>query len=363
MQHRRVLGSCVFAATLWVGCGGSTNGASVADASPPDDASAPFAPSDAASPDALEQSDGSTPSPSALGTVTSVTDGDCGGAGGGICKLLTVTCAGIDAATATLKIDDPGNATRTVAILGPGGGTAFYDKVNLVSRYTEKGFRVVQIKWPDDWEYSATGTGTKAAACRPATVFRWIFDNLHQGGASHPYCVHGSSGGAGALGYALVNYGLSTIIDFAVMSFGPVFSEIQYGCDPSLYTGAARNLCPELPSAPFTYNDNSNRVGLNRWEGTSTCVTGPASPTDIAKWTADSIDTDADFAMPRTGTAYYYCSQPANAGAGLGSFFIDKANAATKSVTCFADCASEDLTAQDVAKIVDDADVGCVTRH
>ncbi len=305
--------------------------------------------------------------PLPLGEVTAVEAGvDCDAQGQSGCTVLTVQCPNIEDAVATLKISEPKAPTRTVAILGPGGGTAFYDPSNLVSGYTGQGFRVVQVKWGGAWEYAQKNPSVTSAACRPATVFRWIFAHLHRGGIQSGFCVHGSSGGSGAVGYALARYGLKGIFDFAVMSFGPVFSEIQYGCDPALYGGPMPFVCPALPHAGFEYNAGSNTKSLNQWENTATCTSEPSAigAADIAKWTADRIDTEAaDFDYPQTGSAYYYCV-PANAGAGLGAFFIAKAHALSSATTCFTDCTStEGVVAADVRQMVADMATGCTPHH
>lgn len=295
-----------------------------------------------------------------LGTVASTGAVACAHNSPGACETVTVSCPGIEAIAATLKIIEPTNPTRTVTVIGPGGGTHFYETSNLVANYVAKNFRVVLVQWDTDWELATTNPSVKAAACRPATIYQWVHDRYQAPGAA--YCVHGSSGGSGAVGFALSHYGLGSIIDHALMSFGPVFSEIQYGCKPDLYTGGARDLCPALHDAPFAYNDTRNAMALNAWEGTNTCVIGEPSAADVAKWTADSIDTGGVYDYPDTGTSFYYCV-PANAGAGLGTFFIDRITTPIKSTTCFTDCAAEDLTNADMREMIDEMDQDCIVRH
>lgn len=93
-------------------------------------------------------------------------------------------------------------------------------------------------------------------------------------------------------------------------------------------------------------------------------MAGAPSTSDVAQWTADSIDTGGAFAWPQTGTAYYACV-PSNTGAGLGSFFVERANAVNPPVAahCLTDCANEDLGTADMQMIVDDLAAGCVPRH
>ncbi|MEO8550192.1 MAG: hypothetical protein ABI678_09460, partial [Kofleriaceae bacterium] len=302
-----------------------------------------------------------SPAPTALplGEVVVTGPTACSG-GAGTCEAVTVSCPGIEAIDATVKIVEPANPTRTVTVIGPGGGTHFYETANLVDDYLARSFRVVLVQWHGDWELSSTHPSLKAAGCRPATIYQWVHDRYAAPGAA--FCVHGSSGGSGAVGYALAHYGMSSIIDHALMSFGPVFSEVQYGCEPALYTGGPRYLCDELPDAPFAYNVNQNAPALNAWEGTSTCVVGDPSAEDVARWTADSIDTGGTYDYPDTGTSFYYCI-PANAGAGLGTFFIDRVTAPVKETHCFTDCSGEMLTVEDMKMMVDEMDRDCVVRH
>lgn len=114
---------------------------------------------------------------------------------------------------------------------------------------------------PEDWEYTNTGSvlGSNAlnvlnAACRPATFLNWVRNGNSQstvgkgiwaggivGQTGAPgMCAHANSGGAGAVGYALAWYNASAggaptwgggYIDKAVMENGPVFSDIEQGCE------------------------------------------------------------------------------------------------------------------------------------
>jgi hypothetical protein len=326
-------------------------------------ASAPPSSPDDPSPDATSPSDAAPDAASigALGVVSTPVSVPCQ-SGGDMCMTVQVSCPGIEPLGATMAITTPAQPTRTVAVLGPGGGTKLYDPANLVAQYAQKGFRVVQIAWDTEWELATTNPHVKLAACRTSTLFRWIYDHIHDGANAAPYCVHGSSGGAGAVGYALAQFGQGSFIDHALMSFGPVFSEIAYGCSPALYTGGPRFLCDALPDASFAYNRTNNAPSLNSWEGTQSCVIGTPSADDIDRWTADSSDTGGSFDYPQTGTSFYYCV-PANAGAGLGTFFIDKVTAPVKTVTCFTDCTGEALGPDDTKMMVADMDRDCVTRH
>src|SRR5262249_49786063 len=156
--------------------------------------------------------------------------------------------------------------------------------LGFVAGYQAKGFRVVQARWNSDWEETSSAS-VRAAACRPSTLFHWVKSQLAS--PNQPFCVHGSSGGSGALGFALTHYGLKSEIARAALAFGPVFSRIDYGCAPSTYSGPPRNLCPEDTRALFTYTPNSAGL-VDGWENTKGCAANP-NTTDVPHWSSDSI--------------------------------------------------------------------------
>jgi hypothetical protein len=61
-------------------------------------------------------------------------------------------------------------------------------------------------------------------------VARWIFDNVHQNGASAPLCAHGESGGSSVIAYALSHYGLAAFFSMVEPAAGPPFARIDHGC-------------------------------------------------------------------------------------------------------------------------------------
>jgi len=93
------------------------------------------------------------------------------------------------------------------------------DQANLLIRYVNAGYQVVQIAWGSlipgqDWEDTlVTGLpNILAAACRPATFMNWV-RNGNSGvgngiwGTYHGgMCAQGHSAGSGAIAYALAWY-------------------------------------------------------------------------------------------------------------------------------------------------------------
>src|SRR5258708_14930462 len=129
----------------------------------------------------------------------------CGGGGNTQnCTSLIVHCPGIEDATAVLQSTNPsGTAKGTIFAHSGGGGTGFY--TTNVAAFAQGGYRVVQVRWTSDWEKTQTA-GILAAACRPATVMQWIWDNIHKADKTSAYCAVGHSGGSGVISYALAHY-------------------------------------------------------------------------------------------------------------------------------------------------------------
>lgn len=297
-----------------------------------------------------------------------VTDGgaiDCpmSASPGASCRAITVQCPGVPDLDATVAITLPeGDATGTVVLHRGADGTGLFD-FGFPAAYLDAGLRTVQIAWASAWEGEGDG-GVQACACRPATAFRWAFDDLHGGDVDTGFCAQGHSGGSGALAYALAHYGLEDTIDFAMFSAGPVFGRIDYGCEPSLYEPGSIAVCPELPMAGYDYGENAGNV--DRWMGTQTCGApyGEASQQDIDAWASNSIVSDgADYDYPQTVLAFWECATNPNGTPGLGAFYMEQL-ASDYSVTCQVDdCMGEPPWPGGFDAMVAEMTVGCVPRH
>jgi len=247
-----------------------------------------------------------------------------GAATGANCEEITVSCTGLPPLTATLGVALPTAPLIGTIILHAGGpGTKFLDS-GFPATYLADGFNVVQIAWASDWA-GATGRGVKSAACRPATVFDYVFKVVQGSSPSIGFCGQGASGGGAALGYSLAYYGLFDEFDYVVIAAGPSVSKMDYGCDPPLYTGPPRNLCPLLTDAPFAYSAG-DASKVNTWEGTTTCGTSNPPPRDIITWERDSVvSPDGNYTYPQTAMSWFFCvRQPVNESTGQGSFLIDQ---------------------------------------
>ena len=90
----------------------------------------------------------------------------------------------------------------------------------MVDTFVNDGFVTVGVRWeqPGIWEGDSRAI---TLACRYATVARWIYDNLHEGGEETLFAAQGNSGGAAQIAFGLAHYGLDEIIDLANLGGGP----------------------------------------------------------------------------------------------------------------------------------------------
>ncbi len=186
-----------------------------------------------------------TPVAGSLGCVTVEDAGACASgpsplAGTNTCKTLRIECADTPALDVELRINEPASGTslRGTVVLGTRGtGTLFFeDDVGgdvVVAELAADGFRVVQRRWagpagPGGSGWIQLGTCVRASSCLYATLLDWVYENVHTSGA---FAAVGTSGGAGEVGYALSTWGMSEILDLAVLAGGPPFVRLDYVCN------------------------------------------------------------------------------------------------------------------------------------
>jgi hypothetical protein len=361
------------------------------------DAAAPMR--EASAPDVKVGSDAKPPEPVESGSTTDAPSADGGAPAlplgtltvtapsvtctgnpgtGATCMTVSVSCPDVPDITATIAIVEPSGGSPRGTIVGHAGGagTGFFnggpEGKGFAESYTAKNFRFVEIAWANDW---ASGVGSiKSAACRPATAFHWMFENIHGGKKTAGFCGTGTSGGSAALTYSLTAYGLKSDWDYMLVGAGPAPARIDYGCDPSLYTGSPRDLCSGLPAAPYAYVPGVAKIA-DGWEGTSSCGSmSKPSAADITKWSSDSVAAPgSDFDYPQTGMSWWFCLTTPNETTGQGSFLIDQVTGlgGSPDVHCYGGSASpsvcqneyvfEDPNAFSAA--VDEMDAKCVPNH
>jgi hypothetical protein len=306
------------------------------------------------------------PATLALGNVSSEGVTPCGEGfpEGAQCTRLSVDCPGLPVGEVIVAVTEPGGTAVSTVILHNGsGGTTVFDNgfpVALLAR----GIRVAQIVWVTDWPDPA---GAKTSACRPASVFQWVFDHVHDADTTRGFCALGHSGGSAAVADSLAFYGLDGIFDFALMNSGPPLGRIDYGCEPSLYTGGPRFVCLSIPNATYAY-EFIRSDEINLVEGTAHCGDpyGDSTSFEISKWTADSVVSSGGvYYYPQTPLSFWFCANSPNSAVGQASFYVDQV-LSTKSVNCVGgECVGEGTYRDPEAfdRMVDEIATSCVPNH
>jgi len=193
-----------------------------------------------------------------------------------------------------------------LVVLHGGSGGEMPESFALADAYFRAGFEVVQVSWADDWELISdplTGTGNiQVAACRPATVFNWVNQNLFLPGVlgnnkAAGMCAVGDSAGSAAVVYSLAYYGAYNWFDYVSLLSGPVFGDIEQGC------GVGNNLGKNDPITvcdPTKGNDGWGcKLGANgsTWTlpaeyvgGAQTAVQGWTNEPDQCAGTSNTTD-------------------------------------------------------------------------
>ena len=109
-----------------------------------------------------------------------------------------------------------------------GRGTGWYrvegeskegsDNINgMMDTLLVDGYKLVEVRWVEPGIWEGPG-GSISLACRSATVFDWVHENIHQDGF---FAAQGNSGGNAQIAFSLAYYGLDEILDLANLSGGP----------------------------------------------------------------------------------------------------------------------------------------------
>jgi hypothetical protein len=174
--------------------------------------------------------------------------------GNSTCYSVALTCPDIDNFTGYVKVTPPtsGTAAGTVVLTTGGAGDTLYESfehgITALDTLLQAGFTLAQISWgqpftttqPSGW---VTGPGgTRAAACRFATLAQWIYNNIHLANTSSPFCATGNSSGSAEIGLALAHYNMGSIFAMVEPTSGPPYSRQDWACD-CLQPGPATDPC------------------------------------------------------------------------------------------------------------------------
>ncbi len=272
-----------------------------------------------------------------LGTVSNVTaQASCpqGYFTGMQCFQATVSCPSTENIQVTFGYADPvGQPRGTVFFHDGAGGTTPYggqssSYQDYLSSYLSAGFQIVQMSWASDWEnVGSFQASIGKAACRPATLMQYIYQNVHTSGAM---CAQGVSAGSAAIAYALAWYNAASYLDKVELISGPVFGNIEAGC--SVPKAARVQVCAngQYGCVGSSWGDAPEYIGgdlhsVRKWVNNNHCLgfRKTSDGTDDG-WTAMSVVTgtsSTSFSYPNTGMAGWLCSNGLNNSAAEGNYY------------------------------------------
>jgi hypothetical protein len=263
--------------------------------------------------------DGGATAPRGARVVRDGCTGTPGPLAGTTCRTLEITCGGLEPLQVELLIAQPPSsmAARGVILFGSGGaGTGLWsgpDAANgAMDRLRNAGFIVIERRWLNDrntgWFQSTAGLGVAAAACRHATLSRWI-DSTYRSGTM-AFCATGNSGGSAELAWSITRQDTADVIDFAVPTSGPLH-RADYGCattPPAAWTTECATLkdryCASCASRTCTL-PNGVRSVIDSSYGMQTTCSGRTTPFDGDRMLADSpAARTARLNLPHTRVAF-----------------------------------------------------------
>lgn len=285
------------------------------------------------------------------------------------CSQITINCNGTQPENVVIGYQNPAVTPVLGTIFTHGGleGLAPFNAENsgstdnYVHAFLNAGYRVVQIAWNpsagqtsngvSDWGTIGNGftSNLQVAACRPATVMRYVYDNIHGGeSGTGAFCSIGHSAGSGAIAYSLAHYGAgdATIgyLDKAILMAGPPLSDLSQGCKITNGSYASNvTVCPAgqmgcsggMFSSIMDFQTGAQTL-ISSWSGDSTCAIGtgsmgsPAGSTSVTSnnnWKAMSIVDDTSnpsFSYPKTALSGWVCNTNGNNHAGEAQIFYDQ---------------------------------------
>jgi hypothetical protein len=264
-----------------------------------------------------------TSPPRPLGTVLLLsTPTPCSGER---CYAIDVRCPQLaEADRATLKVGGPTALPSRGTILFATGftGTYFWETLSalapgVLSDLQAAGFRTVQLAWNVNWFLAAQGRveGQGRLACRPASVARWVYDNLHAHSPDTAFCAVGHSNGASQVAYMIAQYGLSSILSAVELDGGPNWARIDEAC------------LRDDPAYQALWFALSNRQNADWAFGFPNDGSGPCArqdPSFRAAFQEASLAFGSwQYVYPRTMVQFLFGDQDTGPAATHGMFFYD----------------------------------------
>jgi hypothetical protein len=277
----------------------------------------------------------------------------------GSCYAIDISCPEIADFTAYAKVTSPSNAPLGTVMFSTGGnGSGLYQDytygTTAVEAVLQAGYTIVQTSFggpfnpaePDGWQ---TGPGgIRRAACRYATLARWVYDNINLGGASEPLCATGESAGGQLIGESLAHYGLRSIFTMVEPTSGPTFSRLDYAC---ICDAAKKDTpCGEgLQSQCLSLSNAQNFVDPAYSSPICSSALSTHSTANQAQFLSDSVQSpDATLAYPETYVNFVFGGQDKSSAVTLGQDW-QSAITTKSSIACVADAP------HDIADVLDGA--------
>jgi hypothetical protein len=345
-------------------------GNSTPDATSPDIAAAPDA---APAPDASASVDG-------VRVVREGCDGPLGPLAGTTCRTLEVRCGGLTPVQVALRVTPAarGTSARGVVVFGSGGaGTGLWSGPAsadaMMGRLAAAGFTLVERQWLADrdqgWFYDEAGRGVPAAACRYATLLRYVDATWRHG--TQPLCATGNSGGSAELGYAITRQDSGDLLDLAVPTSGP-FHRADLACGgaaDAAWQSSCRDLvrrhCPTCAPRNCTLGAGPRQL-LDLSYGASTPCSGAQTAVDLARMRADSpAAPGVSFRLPHTRVALLVGEMDDGPYAALSAALYESLRAAGVDATFGSEATVHEFQSTDAgARRVEQVILAdCVRRH
>ena len=309
-----------------------------------------------------------------IGTFTDTGSATCpaGSLGGAVCRSFTLSgCPGTSSLNGQIRVAIPGSPNGTIVIHGQAGGTTYLPGSWDNYFVNTAGFRTIDVKWATNWEDTGTGNpgSILLAACRPATVFNYVFTHYHASDRTTGICGMGVSAGAAAQAYGLAHFATGSFFDYVQADSGPALDDIHLGCFDNGST--TETVCPGFPG---TANYPPGATFTNQISHTTTCQNSPVlgSPDDII-WTDESllsavVDTPL-LNYAQTPVGGFYCPD-FNEAAGQGAIWLNAITSTITGLTCRNGCGNEDywlqsgtLVPANLLAMEQDVVTNCVPRH
>jgi hypothetical protein len=228
------------------------------------------------------------------------------------CYQMTVSCPGVADITTYLKVINPSGLPLGTVLFGVGtGGSGLYDDgqtysygFQVVENIVTAGYNTVEVSFggpfvstqPNGWLQGPGGV--RRLACRYATVANWVYNNPrtinpnpnNTATNSAPMCATGNSGGSGAIGYAVYEYGLDSELAMIEPTSGPPMARVDLGCSPS---------CMGLQGPICTDPSSTNNPSMCYQSADASVIdeayqaAGASSPTPCTSSIAGNPGTDA----------------------------------------------------------------------